>query len=172
MKNDIRIEDDHAIIMIHRKDGSIHEMLIDLDDVEFVSEYRWSIDGNGYAVSNILKKTLHTILVKGGKSEVIDHRNQNKLDNRKFNLRIASKSLNSINSKMNKNNKTGVKGVFFYKRKNKFIAYLTLNKKRIDFGYFENIEDAIKARLNGELEYFKDNSPQKHLFEKYGIGVD
>ena len=44
--------------------------------------------------------------------------------------------------------------------------------KEINLGYFDNIEDAVKARLEGELKYFgAEFAPQRHLFEQYGIEV-
>jgi HNH endonuclease len=166
-KNKIEILNDFAIVKIGNS-----EVIIDIEDIEKISEYRWCINKDGYAVNGHNNIYLH-VLVYGRKDGfVIDHADQNKLNNKKSNLRYVSKSLNSINSKMNKNNKTGYKGVFFYKRKGKYIAYLTIDKKRINFGYFTNLEDALIARLKGEAKYFKDNAPQKDLFEKYGIKVD
>ena len=39
----------------------------------------------------------------------------------------------------------------------------------LNLGYFTNKNDAIKARLNGEVKYFGEFSSQKHLYEQYGI---
>ena len=39
-------------------------------------------------------------------------------------------------------------------RKNKFISYITVDTKRLHLGYFENKEDAIKARKEAEQKYF------------------
>lgn len=54
----------------------------------------------------------------------------------------------------------------------KWEAYIQLNKKRKSLGYFNNKEDAIKARLEAEAIYYKEFAPQRHLFEQYGIEVD
>jgi len=37
---------------------------------------------------------------------------------------------------------------------------------------YRNKEDVIVARLKGELLYLKEYTPQRHLFEKYGVGID
>ena len=58
------------------------------------------------------------------------------------------------NLKISKNNTSGKTGVTFNKRKQKWFAYITLKGNRIFLGYFENKEDAIKARLKAEEEYF------------------
>ncbi len=46
---------------------------------------------------------------------------------------------------------------------------LEINKKKKHLGYFINKEDAIKARLIAEKEYFGEFAPQRHLFEQYEI---
>lgn len=82
------------------------------------------------------------------------YRNRNKLDNRKENLRVATATENVLNRGIYKNNTSGIRGVSFNKRKNKWVARLTYNKKVISLGYFNNLEDAKKARLDGEIKYF------------------
>ena len=51
-------------------------------------------------------------------------------------------------------NKTGTRGVYFDKRSNKFIAHITVCKKKIVLGYFKNIEDAIRERQKAKEKYF------------------
>ena len=47
-----------------------------------------------------------------------------------------------------------------------------MDLKEIILGCFDDIEDAIKARLEGELKYFgSEFAPQRHLFGQYGIEV-
>lgn len=57
-----------------------------------------------------------------------------------------------LNSKKNKNNTSGYKGVYRYR--NKWVAYITFQKKRRYLGAFERIEEAAEARGNAEKEYF------------------
>ena len=67
-------------------------------------------------------------------------------------------------------NKSGVVGVSLHKSINKWHAKMRFNGKDISLKYFDNKDDAIKARLNKEVEvYGYDNAPQRHLFEQYGI---
>ena len=58
------------------------------------------------------------------------------------------------NLKISKNNTSGKTGVSFNKRKKRWVSVIELKGKRIHLGYFENKEDAIKARLKAEEEYF------------------
>lgn len=68
------------------------------------------------------------------------------------------------------NNKSGCAGVCLDKRHNKWMATLVWNKKTHYLGRFVDKDEAIKVRLNKEIEIFGyDNAPQRHLFEQYGI---
>ncbi len=72
--------------------------------------------------------------------------------------------------KMQTNNKSGCTGVCFDKRRNKWMSTLVCDKTTHYIGKFDNKDDAIRARLNKEVElYGYDNAPQRHLFEQYGI---
>jgi len=84
---------------------------------------------------------------------MVDHKNQDKLDNRKYNLRKTTKSKNAMNAKLNSNNKSGYKGIYWYKQSNKWGAQIMLNYTCYHLGYFDTINDAIRARKVGEQKY-------------------
>ena len=84
----------------------------------------------------------------------VDHINQNKLDNRKSNLRLCSHSQNGINKYKQSNNSSGFKGVCFNKRRQKFMAFINKDKKRTYIGYFETAEEAGKAYDKKAKELF------------------
>jgi hypothetical protein len=73
---------------------------------------------------------------------VPDHRNRNVHDNRKSNLRIATKTQNTINRRKQVNNKSGFIGVDFYSRNGTWRA--RLSKKHI--GEFDTAAEAARAR--------------------------
>ena len=70
----------------------------------------------------------------------LDHADENKLNNRLENLRPATKIQNGYNISNRKNNKSGVKGVYFCKKSKKWIAELSVNKQIKRVGYFDDIE--------------------------------
>ena len=116
------------------------------------------------------KIRLHRLLLGAKDGDIVDHANRDKLDNRKQNLRIATPSENTQNSKISKKNKTGFIGVWWDKDRKKWEVQIRLNGKSKKIGRFTNLEKAIKARLEAELEYFgEDFAPQRHLFKEYGI---
>ena len=79
----------------------------------------------------------------------LDHINGIRNDNRIENLRDFSFSQNMCNSKIHKNNKTGIKGVF--KKASKYCVQVRFNNKQNYFGSFEDLEFAelvaIEARI-------------------------
>ena len=59
------------------------------------------------------------------------------------------------NNKLNSNNTSGIKGVYYVKSRNKWNASIGFRGKTIHLGQFKNKEDAIEARKKAELKYFK-----------------
>lgn len=53
-----------------------------------------------------------------------------------------------------KNNKSGHKGVWYDPTRGRYVAYITLRYKRIHLGYFNGIDDAVKARKDAEEKMF------------------
>src|SRR6476620_8185168 len=90
--------------------------IVDDEDFNELAQYRWYVDHKGYACRNVLKsgKTtgyrMHRVIMGAKKGEQIDHINQNKLDNRRCNLRFASYAENARNRGKSKRNKSGFKG--------------------------------------------------------------
>lgn len=82
------------------------------------------------------------------------HGNEHKIDNRKSNLRLVTKSQNQMNRGLQDNNTSGVVGVHFAKKQEKWIAYIKINGKRKHLGSFSNKNDAILARKHAEEVYF------------------
>ena len=91
--------------------------------------------------------------------DIIDHINGIRDDNRICNLLLADASSNNWNSVIRKDNKTGIKGVYFIKHLNKYMAYVAKNKVRVYLGLHKTLEEAeqvvIKARasLHGEFAH-------------------
>ena len=121
--------------------------LIDDDDYERFKNFNWryekSPNGSGGYVVAIIK--MHRLVTNAKKGEEIDHINHDKLDNRKENLRKVTHSENCQNRPLNKRNKSGYKGVHWFKNEKKWSARLGVNGKRIFLGYFDNKKDAAKA---------------------------
>lgn len=74
----------------------------------------------------------------------------------KENLRLAfnNGADNQQNRNIQKNNTSGYNGIHWDRHRNKWRSRIKKNKKSIHLGYFNDINDAIKARLEAEKIYF------------------
>ena len=122
--------------------------IVDDEDFEYLNKWKWHFDGHyarrrDYKPNKLIR--MHTQIIKIPLGKETDHKNGNKLDNRKENLRIASRSENLMNKSMQKNNTSGFRGVYWSKIVSKWMAYIKKNGKRYHLGYYINIYDAAKA---------------------------
>lgn len=137
--------------------------LVDDEDYEWLNQWKWSyvrthVGGYAHRVPTINGKRtqilMHRLLNKTPEGFVTDHKNQNKLDNRKNNLRTVTHSQNQMNTSVRKNNRVGVKGITF--QNNRWRARIFTNGKSIFLGGYKTLDEAIKARQQGELTYHSD----------------
>lgn len=147
-------EEDYLVGITHN--GSTFK--IDKRDYEEVSEHCWHVTSRGYVKTTIggnkgRKIFLHRFLMKPNANMRVDHVNRIKVDNRRKNLRICTDQENSMN--------TNAKGYSFFKDRGKWRAYITVDRKRIWLGSYENESEAYKARRKAELKYFGDFAPNK-----------
>jgi hypothetical protein len=104
----------------------------------------------------------------------VDHINNDKLDNNIANLRWVTLQENQMNRKLSSNNTSNYKGVTFHKQRNKWVAQIMINGKNKNLGYFDNIEDAVNARVKKAEELFGEykNSCEKEITINLNIPVN
>lgn len=139
---------------------------VDECDVEWLNQWKWQAhfdptyrgDGNwlarrtlhgqgreGYSVYMhrvVLARMLERDLVR---SEKVDHRDGNPLNNRRENIRLATHAQNVQNRKGLLGSSSPYKGVSWSKRSGCWIASIKGNGRRVDLGYFDNEHDAARA---------------------------
>ena len=140
--------------------------IVDDDDYEILSKWKWHICAAGYAsrkqksyeVTTTRKQIyMHRVINGTEDGFFTDHINGNKLDNRKENLRSVTTSENLRNKKMPKNNKTGFKGVFNMGEKymnRPWRAAIRIDGKTVFLGYFETSLHAAVAYDKSAKENF------------------
>ncbi len=144
--------------IINSKKFGDKKVLIDPEDFEKISSYKWILligrHGNFYARTYLGRKTtfLHKLIYPD--YEFVDHINGNGLDNRKSNLRNATAVQNGQNRRKIAKASSIYKGVCWKKESKKWCARITVNKKRIQLGYFKNEKEASKAYNKAALKYF------------------
>ncbi|WP_108027035.1 HNH endonuclease [Burkholderia mayonis] len=128
-------------------------VLVDDEDYEHLSKFRWMFSNGGYAWRSWYGKgsaktrkshheIMHRLIVGLGKSDgvhEVDHINGNRLDNRRSNLRVCLKSHNRKNRRINKNNASGFKGVDLLPG-GKWRAQIQYDGKQKNLGRFESPE--------------------------------
>jgi len=123
--------------------------IVDDSDYEKVSKYSWWADyhknGRIYARAKVNGKNvrLHRLILNAKPGDLVDHINGNEstLDCRKKNLRLATKRINALNSKVNSRNSSGYCGVTFHPETGKWRSSIVVNGKRKSLGlYFTKIE--------------------------------
>jgi len=121
---------------------------------------------DGYIGVGLNKKQykVHRIIYElhyGNCPEFIDHINGIKSDNRIQNLREATRSQNSYNQKLNKNNKSGIKNVYWNKNEKKWIVEISSKNKIVFHKLFNDLElaelVAIEARNKYHGKFAKHN---------------
>ena len=143
------------------------EFYFDKEDFDLVSRYCWDIDNStGYAktidrANKTGKLYLHRLVMGCTKGDgiIIDHIDRNRIDCRKKNLRFVNDIQSAINKGIKSNNTSGKVGVSWSEDRNKWESYITVNKKRLHLGMFDDFEEAEKVRMEAEEKYFGEYNP-------------
>jgi hypothetical protein len=125
--------------------------LVDDDNFERLSEYKWKQNSNGYVLrtgwNKELKKyeavLMHRVIMSTPAGMHTDHINRDVLDNRKSNLRNATPSENNYNTRpLWSNNTSGYKGICWDKSRNKWLV--RVGTKQV--GRYDTLDEAIQTR--------------------------
>ena len=115
---------------------------------------------DGYRVITVMKPKKQILLehravwlmTYGQLPSELDHIDRNKSNNSISNLREVSRSENNLNKGLQANNKTGIAGVYFHKKSDKYRAEIKRNNKTTSLGYFDTLDEAITARKLAEIK--------------------
>jgi hypothetical protein len=153
--------------------------LVDDEDYERLSKHTWQAnkqqDGLYYAQRSVYHKgkrihiKMHREILgffyRDGK--ITDHKNRNGLDNQRNNLRPTTRAINRINSRMQKDNRSGFRGVSWYKRDDRWQVYIRINGIAMFFGRYIDIIDAAIAYDYAVTKYRGNNAilnfPERRL---------
>ncbi|GEM_PF-1546853 len=130
-------------------------ILIDSDCVDRISKYQWSVGKHGYATHGAGKNQilLHRFIVGAIGSDIVDHINHNKLDNRKSNLRICNNQQNTMNRGKQSNGKNDYKGICLTSD-GRWQAQIGYDGESIYLGLYDDPETAAKAYDHAARMFF------------------
>lgn len=163
-KRPIRIEGEVAYVRLTKG----MEAVIDAADAPLVSQFNWCArvkpNATSYAVARIRGSDgassdvfMHRLIAEAPDWLDTDHRDGDGLNNRRANLRNATKSQNMHNARLRADNTSGFKGVCWNKRSGKWEARIRLHGKQNHLGMHATPEAAYEAycqaanRLHGEF---------------------
>lgn len=141
-----------------------HFAEIDDDDFGLVSRLKWHVmkgQNTIYAVTNVRREDggystvpMHRMINKTPQGLHTDHIDGNGLNNRRANLRTATRTQNARNRAPNKGSVSAFKGVHWNKRKRRWIASIRVDKKSIFLGQHRDEASAAEAYACAALQYF------------------
>ena len=138
---------------------------VDPADYKRLREYEWfTMKGKNtfYARGRVaISKTgkekltsLHQKIIEVPKGMVVDHINHDGMDNRRANLRAATRAQNIRNrKKFAKSSGSKYKGIYWKKKTRKWEASITFERKKIFLGCFRNEVDTAKAYDRAARKY-------------------
>lgn len=137
------------------------------DDDKILASFRWNVlidNDTEYARRSVGNKTimLHQMVLEHmlgrplESGEYPDHIDGNGLNNQRRNLRKASREENMQNSRKRKDNKSGVKGISWKERNQKWQARINVNGKQYYLGLFATLDAAKEAWEKAASEFHKE----------------
>ena len=142
--------------------------VVDDGDYAELSKYKWHCTRQGYAGRNTLTDgartvvLMHRILLNPPDGREVDHCSTNKIDNRRCNLRVATRAQNSANKGLTKSNTSGRKGVWWDSLLKKWRAAIYTNGRRVYLGCFLKLEDAGTAYEGAAIHYHRNFARWTH----------
>jgi len=136
--------------------------IVNNQDFDWLNQFKWFTqtcrgthravrkkDGKTVPMSREIMETNQSIV-----GFFVDHINRNTLDNRRRNLRLATRSQNLANSRTIRSNRTIHKGVTWKKSKNCWEVRIQVNKKMFYPGISKSLKEAINIYNLAAKKYF------------------
>ena len=153
--NEFSFDNDICYIQTYDKFSNPKNLvLIDSEDYNKVKNLKWCVMQDNIVMNNYVGLLSRFIMdVLDDDSVQVDHKNHNRLDNRKENLRVCTPGQNSRNTRKPSNNKSGYKGVSWDASRNKWMVKIGLNRKAIHLGRYTSKKEAVKAYNEAAIKY-------------------
>lgn len=139
--------------------GNGKQFLFDECDIDKVEAYSWFINRYGYPAVKHKGKTIlfHRLITDAPKGIDVDHLNGNRFDNRRCNLRLATRSQNMMNRVYAKG-KSGHRNVFWQSGCNMWEVCTTQNGEKVFRKFYKNLDEACRVAEEKHKEIFGEYS--------------
>lgn len=138
--------------------------LVDDADFDWLNQWKWHAT-HGYAYKRIHVKLgknkytgiyvyMHRLIMDANEKQQVDHKDGDSFNNTRANLRFSTQQENARNKRVQRNNVSGVKGVWWNKHKNRWEPSIVVNGKKMYIGRYLTIEEASDAYKRAASKYF------------------
>ena len=134
----------------NKKTGRILQLQVDLKGYLYAHIRGYNIDKK----CKVHRLVALVFIDNPEKKAQVDHIDGNRKNNHVSNLRFVSNQENGMNKKIMKNNTSGITGIYFHEKSNKWKSLIRVNKILIYLGNFDSKQDAIHARKKAQDLYF------------------
>jgi hypothetical protein len=125
--------------------------LVDDEDFDWLSQWKWFLNTHGYAArktsgaGGVRRRDIfmHREILCPHQGLLTDHKNGDRLDNRRANLRMCSRRQNNCNRAPSSGRE--YLGVSFDRTRGLWMARVSVNRRQTTFGRFATAEDAARA---------------------------
>lgn len=139
---------------------------VDICDYDWLNQWSWYANKGRwgfYAIRQVWdgtrqrQLTMASFILGLPRGALVDHMDQDKLNNRRYNLRPATQTQNVHNVGIRSTNTSGYIGVSFQKERNHYQANISHNNKQFNIGKYKTALEAAIAydvecvRLRGEF---------------------
>lgn len=166
-------------IKITNKKGKEFVVLLDSDDWEWASKFKWcvnywrnrvrAVQRNGPR-PNRTRFFLHREVMKRklGRDfkEEVDHADRNPLNNCRSNLRLATHEQNSRNISVRLKSKSGYTGIYWHAPAKKWHAQIHVKGKTRSLGLFTDLKRAADVREQAEKKFWGEFAPKRQKIAK------
>lgn len=151
------LRDNNGVAII--KSDKNKNILVDDEHWFSFNKYKWSECSTGHLYSSVGIGSMHSIVIENNicDDNIIDHINKNKYDNRKINLRIATRGLNAHNRTKSSNTSSSYYGVT-KRSDNKWITKISQNNVGHYVGIFSTEIEAANAYNKKAIELYGNNA--------------
>ena len=140
--------------------------LVDNEDYDWLMQWKWRASlrsQGGFYVTRSVRRggrraiRMHRVILDAPEGMEVDQIDGNGLNNQRSNLRLATHAQNQWNRGLSSRNKSGYKGVWYNTRprfKNRWMAYMTINCRRIGLGHYATAQEAALAFDKAAREHY------------------
>lgn len=139
--------------------GGGYYAYVDAADYEWLNQWTWQLRG-GYAVRLEKRKAIymHRQIMQTPEGMIVDHRNRNKLDNTRANLRNATPAENARNRPKPRGTSSRFLGVSYETKYRKYQAQICYQGRYCYIGFFADEIEAARARDYRAVELFGESA--------------